>query len=57
MTITLIATLIQITIRVIFVYFLVPVIGLPAVAYASMAGWSCMLLAEVPYVIKANKKQ
>ena len=56
MTITLIATMIQISVRVILVFFLVPVMGLPAVAYASMAGWSLMLMAEVPYVLRANKK-
>lgn len=56
MTITLIATIIQITLRVIVVYFMVPIMGLPAVAYASMIGWSCMLLVEVPYVIRANRK-
>ena len=56
MTITLIATLTQISIRVLLVYFLVPLLGLPAVAYASVAGWACMLLVEVPYVIRAVRK-
>lgn len=49
MSITLISTLIQISVRVVFVYLLVPVIGIRGVAYASFIGWSCMLLAEVPY--------
>ena len=49
MKITLISTLIQISFRVIFVYILVPVIGMKGVAYASMIGWCLMLLYEVPY--------
>ena len=49
MSITLISTLIQISVRVIFVSLLVPVMGLKGVAFASLIGWACMLLAEVPY--------
>ncbi len=49
MSITLISTLIQISVRVVFVSLLVPVMGLKGVAYASLIGWACMLLAEVPY--------
>lgn len=56
MTITLIATLIQISVRVAVVWLAAPVFGLPAVAWASAAGWSLMLLAEVPYVIRANRR-
>ena len=36
--------------RVVFVYLLVPRMGLTAVAWASLAGWLCMLLLEVPYL-------
>lgn len=58
MSITLISTLIQISVRVIFVWLLVPVMGLKGVAFASLIGWACMLLAEVPYYFwfkKGNK--
>lgn len=49
MKITLISTLIQISFRVIFVYILVPYIGMRGIACASLIGWIAMLLAEVPY--------
>ncbi len=49
MSITLISTLIQISFRVLFVYILVPRIGMKGVAFACLIGWSFMLLAEVPY--------
>lgn len=48
MTMTLIGTLIQTSLRVIFVYLLVPSMGLPGVAFACAIGWSAMLLAEIP---------
>lgn len=51
MKITLISTLIQISFRVVFVYILVPAVGMKAVAYASLIGWVFMLLYEVPYYI------
>ncbi|WP_367568078.1 MATE family efflux transporter [Lacrimispora sp.] len=56
MSITLISTLIQISVRVVFVYFLVPVMGIKGVAVASFIGWICMLLAEVPYYFWFKKK-
>ena len=49
MSITLISTIIQISVRVIFVWLLVPVMGMKGVAFACLIGWACMLLAEVPY--------
>lgn len=49
MKITLLSTLIQISLRVIFVYVLVPHIGMEGVAYASLIGWIFMLAYEVPY--------
>ncbi len=49
MKITLISTIIQISFRVIFVYVLVPHIGMKGVAYASLIGWIIMLAYEVPY--------
>lgn len=56
MSITLISTLIQISVRVIFVYLLVPVMGMKGVAYACLIGWACMLLAEVPYYFWFKKR-
>jgi putative MATE family efflux protein len=55
MKITLLGTIIQISVRVIFVYWLVPQMGLTAVAYASLIGWLCMLLMQIPYYF-LNKK-
>ena len=56
MTITLVSTLIQISVRVVFVYLLVPSMGIPAVAWASLIGWLCMLAAEVPYYFVYMKR-
>ena len=49
MSVTLLGTFVQTSLRVVFVYLLTPGIGLPGVAYACAIGWSVMLLAEVPY--------
>ena len=57
MKITLISTIIQISVRVIFVYILVPALGITGVAFASLIGWICMLAAEVPYYFAYMKKQ
>lgn len=43
MTPTLIGTVIQISFRVLFVYLLVPKLGIRGVAFASMIGWTVML--------------
>lgn len=51
MKVTLLGTFIQTSLRVIFVYVLVPRIGLNGVAIACAAGWSAMLLFEVPYSV------
>ncbi len=56
MSITLISTLIQISFRVLFVYLLVPVMGLKGVAFASLIGWSCMLIVEIPYYFWFKRK-
>lgn len=55
MKVTLIATIIQISFRVIFVYILVPYIGMSGAAYACMIGWTLMLLYEVPYYFYCKK--
>ena len=49
MSVTLLGTFIQTSLRVIFVYLLTPRMGMQGVAYACAVGWSFMLLAEVPY--------
>jgi putative MATE family efflux protein len=56
MKITLVSTIIQISFRVIFVYVLVPRIGMEGVAYASLIGWILMLAYEVPYYFKDKRK-
>lgn len=55
MRITLVATVLQITVRVLVVYALVPHFGLAAVAWASAAGWVCMFLVEMPYVLAKTR--
>lgn len=55
MKITLVGTIIQISLRVVFVYLLVPKMGLIAVAYASLIGWVCMLLVEISYYFLQKK--
>lgn len=56
MKITLLATVVQITVRVVFVYVFIQSMGLIAVAWASLAGWLCMLLLEVPYIHYRHKQ-
>ena len=48
MHITLLATLTQISIRVIFVFLLIAPMGIPGIAVASAAGWLAMLAWEMP---------
>jgi putative MATE family efflux protein len=55
MKITLVSTTIQISIRFIFVYALVPKIGMTAVAYGSLIGWIFMLVYEVPYYFRYKR--
>lgn len=57
MSITLLGTFIQTSLRVIFVYLLVPRIGINGVAAACAVGWSAMLLVEVPYCIHFMKSE
>lgn len=56
MKITLVSTIIQISFRVIFVYALVPHIGMEGVAYASLMGWIFMLAYEIPYYFRDKRK-
>ncbi len=57
MSITLLGTLTQTSLRVIFVYLLVPRIGMNGVAIACAVGWSAMLLLEIPYCVHLIQKQ
>lgn len=56
MSITLLGTFIQTSLRVVFVYLLVPQIGINGVAIACAVGWSAMLLVEIPYCFYFMKK-
>ncbi len=56
MSITLISTLIQISVRVVIVCLLVPAMGLKGAAFACLFGWSCMLLFEVPYYFRFKSR-
>ncbi|GLC80300.1 MATE family efflux transporter [Lacrimispora brassicae] len=56
MSITLVSTLIQISVRVVFVYLLVPSMGMNGVPYACLLGWLCMLLYQIPYYFWFKKK-
>lgn len=49
MKITLVGTITQISLRVLFVFLLVPKVGMVGVAFASLLGWIGMLLVEFPY--------
>lgn len=49
MKMTLLGTLIQTSLRVIFTWILTPLMGIYGVAFACAAGWSVMLMAEIPY--------
>lgn len=49
MNITLFGTLTQISFRVIFTFFLIPVMGITGIAYACAAGWAAMLILEGIY--------
>ena len=56
MTITLISTILQISIRTLFVYILVPKIGITGEAYACAIGWTAMILFEYSYYFLQRKK-
>lgn len=56
MTVTLLGTFTQSSLRVIFVYILTPYLGLKGVAFACAVDWCCMLIFEVPYYIYFKKK-
>ena len=53
---TLLGTFIQTSLRVFFVYLLVPVIGIRGIAYACAIGWSIMLAVEIPFYFLTRRK-
>lgn len=55
--ITLLGTSIQTGFRVLFTYLLAPKLGIVGIAFACMAGWSVMLLVEVPLCIRQLRKK
>ncbi|MCI8295004.1 MAG: MATE family efflux transporter [Lachnospiraceae bacterium] len=56
MGITLLGTFIQTSLRVLFVFLLIPRLGLNGVAIACAIGWSVMLMVEVPYFFHFRKR-
>lgn len=56
MKIVLFATVLQISIRTICVYFWVPSIGISGEAYACFVGWLCMIIFEFGYLFLERKK-
>lgn len=57
MKVTLLGTLIQISVRVLFTWLLVGQMGITGVAFACMAGWIGMLCMELPYAAHVMKKR
>lgn len=56
MRITLIGTLTQASLRVLFVYLLLPHMGMKGIAYAATIGWVFMIALQIPYCISLIKK-
>ena len=55
MGMTLLGTFIQTSIRVIGTWILAPILGIYGVAFACAAGWTAMLLVEVPVMIRTKR--
>ncbi len=56
MKMTILGTTTQISIRTLFTILLAPNMGIQGIAYASMIGWSAMLLFEVPIALHSLSK-
>ncbi len=56
MTVVLISTVIQIGVRTVFVWLLVPQMGIVGEAYACAAGWTCMIVFEFTLYFVRRKK-
>ncbi|MFR1831699.1 MAG: MATE family efflux transporter [Lachnospiraceae bacterium] len=52
MNLCLISTFLQIGSRVVFAAFLIPMFGMPGIAYCCLMGWFVMLAYEWPYFVK-----
>ncbi len=57
MQVTLLCTAIQTSIRVVFTYLLAPSMGITGITYACVAGWTVMLLVEVPMMLRVIRRQ
>lgn len=56
MKMTLLGTFIQTALRVVCTWILTPAMGIHGVAFACAAGWSVMLLVEVPYYFYLKRR-
>lgn len=56
MKMTLLGTVVQTGLRVVFTWILAPRMGIYGVAFACAIGWSVMLMIEVPYYFYCRKK-
>ncbi|GAE85198.1 hypothetical protein JCM10512_3611 [Bacteroides reticulotermitis JCM 10512] len=52
MNLTLIGTLIQTSLRVVFTYLLSPTLGINGIAYSCVIGWTAMLIFAAPFYLK-----
>lgn len=57
MKMTLLGTFIQTSLRVIFTWLLTSSMGISGVAFACAAGWSVMLLVEIPYYFHLQRSR
>lgn len=57
MTITLVSTILQISLRTLFVFLLVPKIGIIGEAWASAIGWAAMIVYEYGYYLLRVRKK
>jgi len=55
MNVTLLATFIQTSLRVLMTYLLADKLGIYGISFACAIGWSCMLLYEIPYYLYLKK--
>jgi putative MATE family efflux protein len=53
--VTLLATIVNMTFRIVLVYILAPIIGLSSVAVATVGGWAVMITLELVFYLKIKK--
>lgn len=56
MNLTLIGTLIQTSLRVVFTYLLSPTLGINGIAYSCVIGWSAMLMFAFPFYFRSRSQ-